>query len=78
MKLDPIEYAWLNEHTDRMIRRDRDGADFKKACLLLSKKNVVFQDLMDSTGKTYLAPLYLMDLNESDTKGDIFVPKKKS
>ena len=76
LKLDPIEYAWLNDNVDRMIRRERDNGDFKKAWMLLSSQSVVFSDLMDSTGKTYLAAMYLTNLTDSDTKGDVFVPKK--
>ena len=40
-------------------------------------KNVIFKDLMESTGKTYLAAVYLMNITDSETKGRAFEPRKR-
>ena len=43
---------------------------------LMISKNVIFKDLMESTGKTYLAAVYLMNITDSETKGRAFEPRK--
>ena len=43
----------------------------------MSKHNVVFAHLMDTTGDSYLAALYLMKIGELTKQGNTaFIPKK--
>ena len=63
LKIDDTDKKWLkNEIEDRMlIRKDEATAeDFKAVCKFMSEHNVVFAHLMDTTGDSYLAAIYLM------------------
>ena len=62
LKIDDTDKKWLkNEIEDRMlIRKEEATAEyFKAVCKFMGKHNVVFAHLMDSTGESYLAGLYL-------------------
>ena len=76
IRLSDIEYNYLQTVHERLIRREEDASDFRKICVMMIMKSVVFKDLMESTGKTYLAAIYLMNLQSSETKGRAFDPKK--
>ncbi len=48
------------------MRKDEATAeDFKAVCKFMSKHNVIFAHIMDSTGDSYLAGLYLMKISDS-------------
>ncbi len=61
-----------------LIRKDEATAsDFKADCKFMSKHNVVFAHLADTTGDSYLSALYFIEINDSDNQGNTaFVPKK--
>jgi hypothetical protein len=44
---------------------------------LMINKNVVGKDLMRSTGDSYLAAVYLMNITVSETKGRAFEARKR-
>jgi len=52
------------------------AADFAKVATMLKNKNVIFGNLMDMTGDSYLEAIYIMQLFDSETKGKAFEPKK--
>ena len=48
-----------------LIRKEEATAEyFKAVCKFMSKHNVVFAHLMDTTGDSYLAALYLMKITD--------------
>ena len=49
---------------DRMLIRKDDGTQetFRKVCNWLRKQSAIFFNLMDSTGDSYLAAVYLMHI----------------
>ena len=51
IRLDGIDLQWLNEVHEKLIRKE-NKRDFKKMVDLMISKNVIFKDLMESTGKT--------------------------
>ena len=61
-----------------LIRKDEATAeDFKAVCKFMSKHNVVSAHLMDSTGESYLAGLYLMKINDTISQGNTeSIPQK--
>ena len=93
VKLDYLDHSYLQSVEDMLLRRgegkrggDKKGtkkenkttaADFAKVAKLLVSKNVMFANLMDMTGNSYLEAIYLMNIFDSDTKGNKFEPKSK-
>ena len=61
-----------------LIRKDEAAAeDFKAICKFMSKHNVIFAHLMDTTGDSYLAALYLMKIGDASNQGNTdFIHKK--
>ncbi len=60
-----------------LIRKEPETSeDFRKPCKLLRAHNVVFAHLMDSTGDSYLAGLYMMKITDPDSANKAFEPKR--
>ena len=74
------ELKWLQDDVgERMLIRKEEatGADFRKVCNWLRKENVIFANLMDSTGDSYLAAVYLMKVAPAHSQiNTAFQPKK--
>ena len=88
IRLDGVDLEWLQSVHETLIRKDRkvgvdkDGndifdPDFPKMVKLMIDKNVIFKDLMESTGNSYLEAVYLMNITDSETKGRAFEPRKR-
>ena len=79
LRLDGADLSWQkNDVEDSMlIRKEPEASEgFRKACKLLRAHNVVFAHLMDSTGDSYLAGLYMMKISDTDSTNTAFEPKK--
>ena len=63
---------------DRMlIRKEPETSeDFRKTCKLLKAHNVVVAHLMDSTGDSYLAGLYMMKITDTESTKTAFEQKR--
>ncbi len=64
---------------DLVLVRNDDATKklFYDATRLLKKQNALLAHLMDTTGDSYLAGLYLMKIRDSDsTENAVFIPKK--
>ena len=88
IRLDGVDLEWLQSvhetliRKDRVVGKDKDGndifdPDFPKMVKLMIDKNVIFKDLMESTGNSYLEAVYLMNITDSETKGRAFEPRKR-
>jgi len=93
VSLDNVDHLYLQSDEDMLLRRgegkrggDKKGtkkvnkttaADFAKVAKLLASKNVIFSNLMDMSGNSYLEAIYLMNIFTSDTEGKAFEPKTK-
>ena len=69
LKIDDTDLKWLkNEIEDRMLIRKDEATteDFRTVCKFMSKHNVFFAHLMDTTGDSYLAGIYLMKTGDSN------------
>jgi len=91
--LDKMDREYLGQVEDKMLRRGegkRGGdvkgtrkenkttaSDFAKVANLLASKNVVFSNLMDMSGKSYLEAIYLMSIYEIAKEEEEHDPKKK-
>mgnify|MGYP003347215631 CR=1 FL=1 len=82
ISLNKTEYEWLLFQQNHLINRTenenskRQSKEFKAVVDFMSSKNKIFNDMMDATGKAYLAAVYLMDLKDTGTIDTSFVPKK--
>ncbi len=74
------EKLWLqNDVGKRMLIREQEatGDDFRKVCNWLRKENVIFANLMDSTGDSFLAAVYLTKVTDEPSQiHTAFQPKK--
>ncbi len=71
LRIDESDLKWLkDEIEDHMLIRNEEltSHTFYETIRFRSKHNVVFAHLMDSTGDSYLAGLYLMKVNASDNQ----------
>ena len=75
--LNAFEMKYLTDLLEKVVRRDENPKPFKEMIKIFSSKNLVFQDLMDSTGQTYLAGMLLMKVAKVDTDTLNFEPKKQ-
>ena len=80
LRLDEADLSYLkNDVEDRMlIRKEPETAkQFYDTTRLLNKHNVAFAHLMDTTGDSYLAAIYLMKIRVAgDQENTAFIPKK--
>ena len=80
LKVDETDLKWLKDEVeDQMLIRNDEltRKTFYETTKFLSKHNVVFAHLMDTTGDSYLAGLYLMKIQDSKNPGNTaFIPKK--
>jgi hypothetical protein len=82
LRIDKLDLDFLKKVENQMMRRGgtAEGSDFKRLAQLLMSKNVAFSHLMDSTGKSYLEAIYVMDVFDSgfkDSNRVEFDPKKR-
>ncbi len=81
LRVDEADLSWLKKDIeDRMLIRGEEGTgkEFTDTCKFLKQHNVIFANLMDSTGNSYLAGLYLMKVTPADSQGNTaFEPKTK-
>jgi hypothetical protein len=76
MRLNGEEEKFMNDSREQLIDKVVDKKAFKRIVELLIQKNVIFKDLMESTGKTYLRALYIFQSERTDKTGKAFEPKK--
>ena len=79
MTIDDTDRKWLtDEIEDRMLIRKEEATaqDFKAICKLMSKHNVIFEEMMSRFGDSYLAAVYPMKVKDVDARGITFVPKR--
>jgi hypothetical protein len=77
--LDGLDLEWLKQIHETLLRKGRKGdqVEFKKMVDLMIRKNVIFKDSMESTSKTYLAAVHLMNITDSETKGRPFEARRR-
>jgi len=79
LRLDEADLSFLRDVENQMLIRKDDATKklFHDTTRLLKKHNVIFSNLMDTTGESYLAGLYLMNLKDASDQGNTaFIPKK--
>ncbi len=80
LRIDETDIKWLKDEVeDNMLIRNDEliKKTFYETSKFLSKYNMLSAHLMDTTGDSYLAGLYLMKINDSDNQGNTaFIPNK--
>ena len=79
LRIGESDLNWLKEEVeDQMLIRNDEltKTTFYEAIRFLSKHNVVFAHLMDTTGDSYLVGLYLMKIAASDQENAAFITQK--
>ena len=76
INLNEEEHDWLSEYLDRLVRKKEHPKDFSKVIKFMCRKNKIFAHHWETSGESYLAAIYLMNLIESETTGNAFEPKR--